>query len=255
MKRWGLVVLGGVVVVAGLVYAALSVWSTDPCIVGERSCSRGNVCAKGVSPPYESARCVAALPASHGTYALPLLNPDGVICTQSSQTPSGSHGYDNTLFALDLSSPLKGPAGVVVAARAGTVIRAQARCTDPGRSGGYSDDCGQGFGNTVLIDHGDDTAALYAHLAALEVARGQRIARGAVVGREGITGSAGHRHLHFSVHAKRGALPLAGGMSWRAIPFRIRLREGAPTARVQERDVRALSCPHNKFDHARWYTP
>lgn len=54
------------------------------------------------------------------------------------------------------------------------------------------------YGNTVVLDHGFGLATLYSHLSSLEVAAGQTVERGAILGRTGETGLAGGDHLHFS---------------------------------------------------------
>jgi murein DD-endopeptidase MepM/ murein hydrolase activator NlpD len=55
------------------------------------------------------------------------------------------------------------------------------------------------YGQTVVVDHGVGLMSLYAHLSSLEVAQGQAVARGDVLGRTGATGLAGGDHLHFTM--------------------------------------------------------
>ena len=55
------------------------------------------------------------------------------------------------------------------------------------------------YGNTVIIDHGLGLFSLYAHLSQIDVRQGQRVKKGEVVGRSGMTGLAGGDHLHFSL--------------------------------------------------------
>jgi len=54
------------------------------------------------------------------------------------------------------------------------------------------------YGNTVVVDHGLGLATLYSHLSSIEVAEGQPMERGTIVGRTGATGLAGGDHLHFT---------------------------------------------------------
>jgi murein DD-endopeptidase MepM/ murein hydrolase activator NlpD len=54
------------------------------------------------------------------------------------------------------------------------------------------------YGNTVVVDHGLGLATLYSHLSSIEVAEGQPVESGAIVGRTGATGLAGGDHLHFT---------------------------------------------------------
>ncbi len=54
------------------------------------------------------------------------------------------------------------------------------------------------YGNAVLLDHGMGLQTLSAHLSTIDVAPGQQVERGAVLGRTGATGLAGGDHLHFT---------------------------------------------------------
>lgn len=72
-----------------------------------------------------------------------------------------------------------------VAAAGGTVIQAG--------------DKGNGYGNCVIIDHGNGIATLYAHHQSLAVSVGQTVKQGDTLGYIGHTGYAYGDHCHFEV--------------------------------------------------------
>ena len=73
----------------------------------------------------------------------------------------------------------------IYATRAGTVIAANYGTT--------------GYGNYVIIDHGDGYTSLYGHCSALLVSQGQRVSRGQIIAQVGNTGWSTGPHLHFEV--------------------------------------------------------
>lgn len=56
-----------------------------------------------------------------------------------------------------------------------------------------------GYGNTVIIDHGGRISTLYAHNSSVEVENGQSVHRGDVIALCGSTGYATGSHCHFEV--------------------------------------------------------
>jgi murein DD-endopeptidase MepM/ murein hydrolase activator NlpD len=56
------------------------------------------------------------------------------------------------------------------------------------------------YGLYVVVDHGDGTQTLYAHLSQISVVQGQQVAQGQLLGYGGRTGYATGNHLHFEIH-------------------------------------------------------
>ena len=56
-----------------------------------------------------------------------------------------------------------------------------------------------GYGNYVIIDHGNGYQTLYAHMSGLAVGAGQSVSQGQTVGYLGATGRATGTHCHFEV--------------------------------------------------------
>lgn len=79
-----------------------------------------------------------------------------------------------------------GPTGAgVVAAAAGQVVLVV-----------YGD---WGYGNYIIIRHGDGSETLYAHLSAIYVRQGQSVSQGEGIGAIGCTGWCTGPHLHFEI--------------------------------------------------------
>ncbi|MCB9798792.1 peptidoglycan DD-metalloendopeptidase family protein [Candidatus Nomurabacteria bacterium] len=105
----------------------------------------------------------------------------GYIWPTDAKTITQYFGWRHT--GLDIA----GPSGISnYAAKAGVVIKSQ-----DGWNGGY--------GNYVIIDHGNGVHTLYAHNSQRLVEVGQEVAQGQVVGILGSTGRSTGPHLHFEV--------------------------------------------------------
>jgi len=58
-----------------------------------------------------------------------------------------------------------------------------------------------GYGNMIMIDHGNNFQSLYGHLSAINVGCGQSVGQGDVIGAIGTTGHSSGPHLHFEIRA------------------------------------------------------
>lgn len=92
--------------------------------------------------------------------------------------------------------------GIDIANRAGPGIAA----SDGGTVmvAGWPDS--NGYGNRVVIDHGNGYTSLYAHLSNIYVSAGQTVSRGQLIGQMGSTGRSTGTHLHLEIHYKGIAL-------------------------------------------------
>ena len=92
-------------------------------------------------------------------------------------------------------------AGIDVRAPTGTDVTAAAagRVTYAGRLGG-------GWGKLVVVSHALGVRTFYAHLSAVTVRVGEKVATGSLLGRVGATGDATGPHLHFEVRLHGAAV-------------------------------------------------
>jgi murein DD-endopeptidase MepM/ murein hydrolase activator NlpD len=83
--------------------------------------------------------------------------------------------------------------GIDIGAAQGTPIQAAAAGTVllAGSEGGY--------GNAVVLDHGNSLSTLYGHMVTVAVVPGQQVAAGDVIGYVGSTGKSTGPHVHFEV--------------------------------------------------------
>ena len=110
-------------------------------------------------------------------------NFSGGFITPVAGTLTSPYGYRSSGFhtGIDLATDSGTP---IAAAAAGTVSFA-------GWSGGY--------GNLVIIDHGDGYQTYYAHCSAIYVQVGQSVSAGTTISAVGSTGNSTGPHLHFEV--------------------------------------------------------
>lgn len=58
-----------------------------------------------------------------------------------------------------------------------------------------------GYGNMIMVDHGNNFQSLYAHLSGISVGCGQSVGQGDLIGAIGNTGRSSGSHLHFEIRA------------------------------------------------------
>jgi murein DD-endopeptidase MepM/ murein hydrolase activator NlpD len=98
-----------------------------------------------------------------------------------------TQGYRFYHKAFDIANRAAGP---ILAADSGTVI-----------SAGWDS---SGYGNKVMVDHGNGYVTLYGHLSVIQVNAGQRVNRGDTLGQMGSTGRSTGTHLHFEIRKGAG---------------------------------------------------
>lgn len=104
-----------------------------------------------------------------------------------------TQGFHAGHYAFDIGNPDR-PA--IWAAGAGTVVKVVSGCAD------VSYRCGGGYGNHVIVDHGNGLQTLYGHMTYPTVAVGDKVTQGEVIGKMGRSGNVRGRtgiHLHFEV--------------------------------------------------------
>ena len=119
--------------------------------------------------------------------AYSVARPDGALAGSGNFSwPSAgyvSQGYWRGHPAIDIAGWLGAP---VTAADAGYVVLA---------GGGWNG----GYGNYVIVDHGNGFTTLYAHLNSIFVKPGETVSRGQQVGTMGNTGNSTGAHLHLEI--------------------------------------------------------
>lgn len=85
--------------------------------------------------------------------------------------------------------------GVDIAASYGTAIWA----ADGGTIIVSSDGWNGGYGNYIIIDHGNGVQTRYAHMSSRAVSVGAHVSKGQVIGYVGSTGASTGAHIHFEV--------------------------------------------------------
>lgn len=110
------------------------------------------------------------------------------------ESPGGGVGSRNHK-GIDLAAP---GGSSILAAESGTVITVSNTCShNYPKTAATKCSCGGGFGNYVMISHGNGLVTLYAHCSSINVSKGQTVSKGQKIAGVGTTGYSTGNHLHF----------------------------------------------------------
>lgn len=121
----------------------------------------------------------------------------GVSGTGSFVFPVASYAYISSRFGMrvhPITGQYKSHTGMDIASNQGTAV--------------YACDSGTvvlaswngGYGNCIMIDHGNGYKTLYGHLSVISVSNGQTVSQGETIGQVGSTGNSTGPHLHLEVY-------------------------------------------------------
>lgn len=111
--------------------------------------------------------------------------------------PVASYVYISSRFGMrvhPITGQYKSHTGMDIASNQGTAV--------------YACDSGTvvlaewygGYGNCIMIDHGNGYTTLYGHLSVISVSKGQTVSQGNTIGQVGSTGNSTGPHLHLEVY-------------------------------------------------------
>lgn len=155
--------------------------------------------------PLVTDEVIRSTPSRSGTATRVIPTSGGAILPRSSSTPLGdrpfifptrgklTQGFHAGHYAFDIGDRSQPP---IWAAGAGKVVKVVTGCAR------VSYGCGGGYGNHVIIDHGNGLQTLYGHMEYVDVKEGDEVKQGDVIGKMGRSGNvrgATGIHLHFEV--------------------------------------------------------
>lgn len=160
----------------GAIAAGSNAWGSGPWPAGVGMQASAGTLVAGAAGTLVAASAALRMPFQPPA---PVTQPFGP--TSLTLEPSYA-GYAHFHTGIDFGVPRGTP---ITAAGAGTVV-----------SAGWD---ASGFGNRVLIDHGNGVRTLYGHLERVDVAPGEAVQAGDQIGLAGSTGNSSGPHLHFAV--------------------------------------------------------
>jgi LysM repeat protein len=127
-----------------------------------------------------------------GTSSMAGSTCDGPVGTGGFIWPTGNHflsgnDFSSSHLAIDIAAGLGAP---VYASDSGVVVTA-----------GWNS---SGYGNVIMIDHGNGYSTVYGHLSQINVSLCAGVTQGQVIGLAGSTGNSTGPHLHFEIRLNGG---------------------------------------------------
>lgn len=165
----------------------------------------GETLVKGQSIFLPGAKIIAPVNTVASNYRVSSVTRDARTYSNSTNAPAVgrvfiyptkgkiTNGYHSGHYAIDIADSSQPP---IWAAGAGTIEKVVTGCNGQGSK------CGGGYGNHVIIDHGNGLKTLYGHFDSVDVSVGQWVNQGDVLGIMGNTGrvyGVTGIHLHWEV--------------------------------------------------------
>lgn len=127
--------------------------------------------------------------------------PNAPVNSQGLSSPtSGRVSSEFGMRTHPISGKRKMHSGIDIAAPAGSRVNSMkdGKVIFAGQKGGY--------GNMIIVDHGNGVTTRYAHLSSINVRQGDSVDAGQKIGGVGSTGNSTGNHLHFEVRENGNAV-------------------------------------------------
>jgi murein DD-endopeptidase MepM/ murein hydrolase activator NlpD len=131
--------------------------------------------------------------------------------TDETPRPRPDYSADSIAFEWPVEGRIISPFGATASGQRNDGINIATQLGEPIHAAAagivtYAGDELKGYGNLVLIRHDDGYVTAYAHAQSITVARGQRVAKGQVIGYAGHTGDVKTPQLQFEI--RKGVEPV-----------------------------------------------